>query len=418
MADLTLEAPSQVNERLQVQSKPRLDAAGHNELYKSAPASDQASTDPVPLRFEFTGTGSEYFRIWVVNVLLTIATLGMYSAWAKVRRLQYFYRNTRVAGAIFDYRGDPKAILKGRLLALVLVGGYKIAFDIYMPVAIGIGVLLICIMPWLLARAFRFKMLNSSYRGVRFHFRGTVGQAYRMLILFPILFALTGFFIWSLATSFSSRVSVGLVLTMAVLPLALISVSIPLAHYLLKRYQHDNAYFGHMPFFFEARIRDFFKLYGKATGCIILGAVAVGIFAAATHKLYAQTQEGSFAWLFEILYGLLTAYVMYLFYLVYMEARIQNLVWNNTTIAGLQFESKVKVSKLLAIHASNLALITLTLGLYKPFAAVRRMKYRIESMALIPIDGDLESFLADYSQDHAGALGQEAGDLFDIDIAL
>ena len=33
----------------------------------------------------FTGSGSEYFKIWIVNVLLTIITLGMYYPWAKVR---------------------------------------------------------------------------------------------------------------------------------------------------------------------------------------------------------------------------------------------------------------------------------------------------------------------------------------------
>ena len=54
---------------------------------------------PSPVqRFEFTGSGSEYFKIWIVNVLLTIVTLGIYSAWAKVRRLRYFYNNTRFAG--------------------------------------------------------------------------------------------------------------------------------------------------------------------------------------------------------------------------------------------------------------------------------------------------------------------------------
>ena len=50
-----------------------------------------------PLRF--TGSGSEYFRIWIVNVLLTIVTLGFYSPWAKVRRLKYFYGNTYLLDA-------------------------------------------------------------------------------------------------------------------------------------------------------------------------------------------------------------------------------------------------------------------------------------------------------------------------------
>ena len=33
-------------------------------------------------RIVFTGKASEYFGIWIVNVLLTILTLGIYSAWA------------------------------------------------------------------------------------------------------------------------------------------------------------------------------------------------------------------------------------------------------------------------------------------------------------------------------------------------
>ncbi|MGU7802487.1 DUF898 family protein, partial [Escherichia coli] len=77
-----------------------------------------------PQAFTFSGRGSEYFRIWIVNLLLSIVTLGIYSAWAKVRRLRYFYDNTSVAGASFDYHGNPVAILKGRILAVVLIVVY------------------------------------------------------------------------------------------------------------------------------------------------------------------------------------------------------------------------------------------------------------------------------------------------------
>ena len=45
-------------------------------------------------RFTFKGTASEYFRIWIVNVGLTVLTLGFYGAWAKVRTRQFFYGNT------------------------------------------------------------------------------------------------------------------------------------------------------------------------------------------------------------------------------------------------------------------------------------------------------------------------------------
>src|SRR5262249_44798305 len=78
---------------------------------------------PQPLRF--TGTGSEYFGIWIVNLLLTIVTIGIYAAWAKVRRLQYFYRHTELAGSSFDFHGSAARILVGRILALVLLGLYN-----------------------------------------------------------------------------------------------------------------------------------------------------------------------------------------------------------------------------------------------------------------------------------------------------
>ena len=84
-----------------------------------------APRDPEPLSFH--GSGREYFRIWIVNLLLSIVTLGIYSAWAKVRRLNYFYRNTRLAGASFDYHASPIAILKGRIAAALLFGGYTVA---------------------------------------------------------------------------------------------------------------------------------------------------------------------------------------------------------------------------------------------------------------------------------------------------
>ncbi len=56
---------------------------------------------------EFHGTGGEYFRIWIVNIFLTIVTLGIYSAWAKVRTQRYFASITRLDGASFAYLAKP-----------------------------------------------------------------------------------------------------------------------------------------------------------------------------------------------------------------------------------------------------------------------------------------------------------------------
>ena len=127
--------------------------------------------------FAFGGAGGEYFRIWSVNLLLSILTLGIYSAWAKVRRERYFHRNTLLAGSGFDYHGDPRAILKGRCIAwgLVILLGVAQKFS---PGLYGMLVLvLLPLMPWLVLRSLRFRAANTSYRGLRFRHRGTYREA-------------------------------------------------------------------------------------------------------------------------------------------------------------------------------------------------------------------------------------------------
>ena len=68
-------------------------------LVPMEPAETLPNISPRP--FRFTGSGGEYFRIWIVNLLLSVLTLGIYSAWAKVRRLRYFYGHTSVDGGAF-----------------------------------------------------------------------------------------------------------------------------------------------------------------------------------------------------------------------------------------------------------------------------------------------------------------------------
>ena len=81
---------------------------------------DQKSTQIV-----FNGKAGEYFGIWIVNLLLTLITFGVYSPWAKVRRKKYFYNNTLIDNVGFDYHAKPIAILKGRAIAFVLFLGYQ-----------------------------------------------------------------------------------------------------------------------------------------------------------------------------------------------------------------------------------------------------------------------------------------------------
>ena len=148
-------------------------------------------------RCALSARGSEYFRIWIVNLLLTIVTLGIYSAWAKVRRLKYMYRNTQIADSSFDYHGSPIAILKGRLIALVLLIAYNFSFQSVVDCRRHHAGVLAAIFPWLIRQSLRFRARYSSYRGIHFQFVGGLAEIYLIaapLIFFIVPFALLGFY--------------------------------------------------------------------------------------------------------------------------------------------------------------------------------------------------------------------------------
>jgi uncharacterized membrane protein YjgN (DUF898 family) len=116
------------------------------------------------LRFEFTGSAKEYFRIWIVNTLLTIVTLGVYSAWAKVRTKQYFYRHTFVEGTSFEYLADPLKVLKGRIIAAVALGLLFGSQHYSLTLYICTVVVFVLATPWVLVKALAFNARNSAYR--------------------------------------------------------------------------------------------------------------------------------------------------------------------------------------------------------------------------------------------------------------
>ena len=132
--------------------------------------------------FEFRGTGGEYFRIWIVNLALTIVTLGIFSAWAKVRSRRYFLGNTFVAGHSFDYHASPVRILIGRLIAVGLLIAYNVGTGVSPLVAAPFGLLFVAALPWLIVSSHKFNARNTSYRNVRFGFSGTYLGAFKAYI--------------------------------------------------------------------------------------------------------------------------------------------------------------------------------------------------------------------------------------------
>lgn len=331
----------------------------------------------------FSGRGGEYFGIWIVNLLLTVLTLGIYSAWAKVRRLQYFHRHTTLGGAAFDYHGDPRAILKGRVIGFLLLLGYNISFEVSPLLGMLVLGLLAAVMPLLLMRSLRFRALNTSWRGLRFGFDGDPKGAYRAFLMWPLLSLFT---LYLLA---------------------------PMWHQRMKRYQLDNARFGATRFRFTAPVSAFYRMYGVLLLLLLLGMAVIGGMV----LLMIEAVEGRRELAVLVPMAVLAGWVaLFLLIQPYLTARLQNLVWNSTRLGAHRFESHARARTLYAITLTNLIAIVCTLGFFAPFAAIRTARYRIESVTLVSA-GPLDDFVAGQKQ-AVSATGEETADIFDVDIAL
>jgi uncharacterized membrane protein YjgN (DUF898 family) len=360
-------------------------------------------------KVSFTGSGSEYFRIWIVNLLLTVLTLGIYSAWAKVRRQQYFDRNTQLAGVCFDYHANPLSILAGRMIAVALLLGYQIGVGASVNSALLVIAVVIVSGPFLLQRALAFRLRNTSYRGVRFDFNGSVTEAYAAYM--PTIFIL----LWpTLLTKVQARPR-WMVLSVMMFLLW------PLAHSAIRHFQHSNLAFGDKPAEYTGSTSGFYKAYGWAAAAAIAGIgiailIAVGL-TFGLKELFDTGLQGSLYKTFIVAgAALVSAYVVYLFAYPFLTVYVGNYVWNNTMFAGVSFRSKVPAWGFIKLQTRNVFLTLLTLGLYRPFAVVNTYAYRLAHTEL-ETETAFDNVVAGYSSNRGNASGDGAADMFGFDLS-
>jgi uncharacterized membrane protein YjgN (DUF898 family) len=391
-------------------------------LAGSPAAAFQAEPVPPPqpqrLPVRFTGKGGEYFRIWIVNLLLTLVTLGIWSAWAKVRKTRYFWSNTQLGGAAFQYHGSPAAILRGRLLAGAFFVAYSVAGRISITAGLVAGAVLMLLGPWFFYKSMRFKLANTSWRGLRFGFESTAGQAYAVLAPAMVLGLL---FFGALATM--KRLSPGEqpnFVPLLVAELALFAL-VPWLHARLKAYQHGRARYGNLAFEFEPSTGAFYGVYAKtflvAVPFGVLFGLAMGGVIAATRTAGGDPTavQRALVPIMVVTYAMFV--VMYAFAGAFFAARLQRLVWTRTHAGPVRFSTSVRARGFMRVWIVNGLLTLLTIGLYWPWAAVAIARYRLECMTL-EAGTPLESIAAGDLSAERSATGEGAVDFFGWDIGL
>lgn len=387
---------------------------------------------PSTLEFEFTGSGKEYFKIWIVNLILSILTLGIYSAWAKVRTHRYFYGNTQLAGTGFEYHAKPMAILKGRLIAVGILLVYVLVGNMVPYAGIGFAVLLTLATPWIIWRSMQFNARMTSYRNVRFGFYGSMQEAYKYILLLPlspILITLAiGSAMW-LSSATVSPGAVALLITAAVLTAYLM---IPYIQKTLTSYYINNSRFGQGAIESNLSAKKYYITYLKLIGWSLLifagialagfgMMVAAGIGAGAMMQMQAEGGQTSPAVLSLIVTGVTLFYIAMILFGIwtkaYVAANIRNYVFSNTGLDNIvQLSSSMSVAKLFGIYATNTLLLICTLGLAYPWVKTRLARYNAAATQA-ELSGSLDQYVSQ-QQSRQSALGDEMGEAFDVEAEL
>ena len=392
------------------------------------PADGPATPAPAAheLRLRFVGSGSEYFRIWIVNLLLTLVTVGLYYPFAKVRRLRYFHNATEVGGAPLSFHADPWKMFRGYVLVALMLAAYSGAGHVSATAGLIAFVIVAALWPALWHSSMRFRLANTGWRGLRFRYTGTRKQAYAVMAV-PIGVAAL-FVVLTLlvapeappapdAPPAPSEPAWGDIL-LGLAPLAVMLAAMPFFLWLLKRQQHRHYALGDEHSAFDVGLGRFCGFWLRNLGVgllVLLGFIGVGGLFLWGLGATGRSPAGA---------PVLAAITLILAYLVvfalvggHFTARLQNLVWNGTASRHLRFDSRLRARDLAGLWFTNTLFTVLTLGLYFPFAQVNSARLRLEAVR-VHAGIDPDDLVAAAGRADEAAAGDAAGDLLGFDIGL
>lgn len=368
-------------------------------------------------RFRFTGSGGEYFSIWIVNLLLSIITLGIYSAWAKVRREQYFHRNTLLDDQPFDYTGDPVRILIGRIVALLVIGVGSAVQEVNLVMALAVTAVFFLLFPWVIVRSMRFRARNTRYRNLSFAFTGTTFEALKAY--FWIYVALLPFIAASILMTPELKhiqenpelanapdatnlmIKLGVALGVSVLLGALL---FPAYQCHVRSFLHRHLRYGNAQGTFDGTASAFYGALFRTFGVSLLTVVLIGAVGFAA-KLAEQP------WLLVLAYP-----VLFLPQAAY-TVNMTNVTYRHAGIGSNGFVSDMKVGAMAWLLFTNLLLLMVTLGLAWPWIKVRLARYRLAHMSLLMVPGTVDAIIGE-AQNNPSAFGEEAAEFLDFDVSL
>ncbi len=353
------------------------------------PVAAEFATEPPPLppsapvaRFSFHGDAREFFRIWIVNTLLTLLTLGIFRAWAKVRKRRYLRGHTELLGRRFDYTADPRRLLVGNLIVVTLFLAYALVGSVYVPVRVGAILLFVVLLPWIVVRSLAFNAHHTVYRGLRFRFHPSLSAAALIYLAQPLLIVLSfGFYypVWARNRQ----------------------------QFVLGRHRFGTAYFD-----LTLPAGALYRAYLAGGGIVFAAAlVGGGIVAALTWANSGHVPTGA---------QLLPAFALYGFgaflakQLIFAESF--RLIWNEARLDRHRFRTSLETGPWVKLQLVNLGAMIVTCGLAYPWALVRSTEHVLSRLEVLP-DGPVDA-IESLEAGRGSAVGDTAAEFAGMDFGL
>jgi uncharacterized membrane protein YjgN (DUF898 family) len=321
------------------------------------PASSRPDAAPGTERggygFAFTGSGTEYFVIQLVNGLLTFVTLGFYYPWARIRQLRFLIGSLMVGGDPFTFRAEGGELLWGvvRAWLLFIIPLFLLGFGMQLPgldlgtrllLVVAFYFLLFVFLSYGLMGSLRYRASRTSWRGIRLGFDGRFAD---------------------FGSSYGLRV---------LLVLGTLGIAYPVASTWRREYVMTHTRFGDEHLGFEGRAGE---LMGPWILCLFLAIPTLGL---------------SLTW---------------------FHGHQQAYFWNHTTFAGGRFHSSLTGGEWVGVSLVNFLLVAFTFGIGASWAFVNLHREFFARLALR--DADLSRVTAAAST--GDALGEGAVDVLDAD---
>lgn len=291
---------------------------------------------------EFTGSGLGYFRIWIVNVVLTVLSLGFYSPWATIRKLKYFTENTRLDGDRLEFRSPAMPLFWGRFILLLILGSwFLVTLFPWVAAIVAAGVLAI---PYLLVRRYRYYWGGLSLGGVPFDFRGSVGGSYQVYLSLLLISVFTVFLggAWG--------------------------------WFWHRRFLLENTWHGEDRLQFRGTAWGFVRGYLPA---FLTALLSVILWVGLVYMVGPEKMEEFRVWPWLLLYSL-PFYLVFLFCMASIQARTGNYLWNHVVLGERRICADFETGELFGIYVQNSFLLLISAGLAWPWAKVNLLRYRAE----------------------------------------